>query len=660
MPNKYFGSERQVKAHLLRAKGLAGEVLDLRDDVQRAFDAIAADVSGGGGGKFIFDPGATQNGPVYGDWAELMAVIASLPHGFNPTITFMANFTIPLTGMPVDGWNQNEGYWYADILATGGTVVTISDGVKIANLSRISNGLVVNGTSSSSVFEFTQHTALGDPWVMVVGEGAALFNTGTAPMIVSPGVPGVQRYVVLSFNLASTRVGPPGTAPYAEMFGEDVFVCNQFNPGYYGAPYDDFVTTTSPTATLVYQIGVDATLPTLNHWAGNPPLVFNGAKAEFLTYDDTVQAPPIGETNVQAALDHFKSCAGRSATLVYRPGVASAGPVVFDDWAALWAACLLLEGPVDIQIDNTIVSPAVMPAGTYDMAQVTLRGMLDAAVPTALLLEDGVVIQNIRTIMDVLEVTAEATTTPAFTLESGSILVLGRGVTIKSGNKTGLVPAVVANDGAAGASIIVMYIGSSIGSGQNDVRVDALVDGLMVVVLEGMGEIPDQSFVGLGVLQLLLFGPSALVGFSALPPSQPGVGTFVVYNPKGSKGGSKESSFVETLSLAAPKTFLPLGYALTSTILSPGRLVIDGDTLGTLVVEVTGGGAANTGLTLTVEVEVAGVPVPGSQVVVDAETGGFLVASFLVGLNPGNVWCLSATASAPLAAPVTAIRCTLL
>ncbi len=73
------------------------------------------------------------------------------------------------------------------------------------------------------------------------------------------------------------------------------------------------------------------------------------------------------------------SVAGNSRAaefLVYRPGSGLSGPTVFEDWVALYARLQILRlannGGGCYTID-TGDSPATIPAGTYDMTNVSLR-----------------------------------------------------------------------------------------------------------------------------------------------------------------------------------------------------------------------------------------------------------------------------------------------
>ncbi|MHB8107964.1 MAG: hypothetical protein ACYDH4_11150 [Candidatus Cryosericum sp.] len=55
-----------------------------------------------------------------------------------------------------------------------------------------------------------------------------------------------------------------------------------------------------------------------------------------------------------------------AASIVYRPGGAAGGNV-FTSWASVMAAFATTQGPVTIAIDDSIITPAPVPVGIYDM-----------------------------------------------------------------------------------------------------------------------------------------------------------------------------------------------------------------------------------------------------------------------------------------------------
>lgn len=114
---------------------------------------------------------------------------------------------------------------------------------------------------------------------------------------------------------------------------------------------------------------------------------------------------------------------------VFQPGGAgSAGPVVFSDWATLDAAkeaARLAGGPspggiFEIKFDDSIVTPAVIPSGSYDFTNCVLSG------PARVDLADGMSCVGLRRIEDGLQIRNLNTVDPVdASLAAGDIITLG-------------------------------------------------------------------------------------------------------------------------------------------------------------------------------------------------------------------------------------------
>jgi hypothetical protein len=76
------------------------------------------------------------------------------------------------------------------------------------------------------------------------------------------------------------------------------------------------------------------------------------------------------------------------ATFVYRPGGVASGNV-YTSWSTLYAALSALPGPKWVEVDDSIISPAPIPAGSYNLDQVTLSGLSPSS---RLLFDDGATI----------------------------------------------------------------------------------------------------------------------------------------------------------------------------------------------------------------------------------------------------------------------------
>jgi hypothetical protein len=89
--------------------------------------------------------------------------------------------------------------------------------------------------------------------------------------------------------------------------------------------------------------------------------------------------------------------------LVFQPGGAQTGPVIFNTWAGLMAQLTTLRaasnggGRYEIEFDDTFTTPIVIPAGTYNMRDVLWTSSQYVAVHVA----TGVVLQKLRRVNNV-------------------------------------------------------------------------------------------------------------------------------------------------------------------------------------------------------------------------------------------------------------------
>jgi len=94
---------------------------------------------------------------------------------------------------------------------------------------------------------------------------------------------------------------------------------------------------------------------------------------------------------------------------VFQPG-GTASPGVYTTWASLYTAHQATPGRKVIVFDTSFVTPAVVPAGTYNMVNTVWRGraVLRTAV-TSVELVDGVLINNLEEMTEGLLVTSTST-----------------------------------------------------------------------------------------------------------------------------------------------------------------------------------------------------------------------------------------------------------
>jgi hypothetical protein len=129
-------------------------------------------------------------------------------------------------------------------------------------------------------------------------------------------------------------------------------------------------------------------------------------------------------------------------TFVFRPGELSPHGTIFNDWIALYRVFSQVEGPKVIQIDDSIVSPAVIPAGVYDLFNTALVGNINktpAGINTLCHLADGVQLARLGEVRNVLTVVSFSTSVPVRPLGDNDLLVIERGARIEN-DPTATVP----------------------------------------------------------------------------------------------------------------------------------------------------------------------------------------------------------------------------
>lgn len=356
----------------------------------RAWEPIGGGATTQSAYRFLFDEGVPQSGNVYGDFSQLMAVIASLPDRSLPEVIFVKDATIPLAGMPAGGWDMKMGTWSSYTTATGVVKVTIPDGVSIDNLADISNGLLVEcaPTSDYGVFKFSESAGL--PWVFIVSFGAALRNA--TPSNNALIVPTAADFVVLATALASFAAVAPSTGPLVRGAGGTI-IGSQNETGVYGWLPNDWV---DGVGTLIYQNSAGANEPTLSAWAG--------------------------------AVFSFDAPASR--TVIFRPGAMTNGNV-YGTWQEAVKAVERADGASSLFVDDSS-GPAV--------ADVDLNGhgllciySANPLLPVTLTIADGTVLSNIRKIGGSLVVFAEPSAlsplafagTKELAIEDAAVLRLG-------------------------------------------------------------------------------------------------------------------------------------------------------------------------------------------------------------------------------------------
>lgn len=211
-------------------------------------------------------------------------------------------------------------------------------------------------------------------------------------------------------------------------------------------------------------------------------------------------------------------------TFVFRPGDPNPTGNVYADWNALMARVAVIEGPKAIEFQNDFATPLV-PAGTYDLEDVTLQGDFTnlGGGPILVNLASGVVFQNLHHLRWNVLLNSLSTTVPVITTDNNAIVIeYGAGI---QNDAASTVPAIFVPVGANGP--IILTLGGTIGQfgGAATVTVDA--GATVFIGLGSFAGLANDVIVGAGSAQVVVFEQAAFVNTPA-NITQAGVGTLVV------------------------------------------------------------------------------------------------------------------------------------
>ena len=285
---------------------------------------------------------------------------------------------------------------------------------------------------------------------------------------------------------------------------------------------------------------------------------------------------------------------------MFRPGIAPDAPNVFDTWNGALEAAQSVEGVSVLQVDDSVQTPAVVPAGVHDVSGVTLIGTVEnfnlTGILTVLEIDDGGVLDGLFEVTNVLEIVSNSLSpvveAPAGALQT--ILLLSRGSTIRS--TTG-VPFY--DVGAAGILTPVLNLGGSLSTDAISIN-----GGVVAVICQDLCNVQSDAIVGpAGTLFFQLLGKGI-----GVDPVQPGFAGFVGGNFD-SAGG--DISFFSAGSIVAPGlSFLfpggtnPAGASVADAVPQGFQMMRDGFLGGASVVHQIPG-APNP---ITYDILVNGVP----------------------------------------------------
>jgi hypothetical protein len=144
---------------------------------------------------------------------------------------------------------------------------------------------------------------------------------------------------------------------------------------------------------------------------------------------------------------------GGGNVFVYRPGGVVGGNV-YDTWAGAYAAAVATGIPSKLIVDSSIISPAPLPAGVWDMSQIILSGTLLDFSLDELEAQDGAVLVNLFDMTDLVRLTS-VSSSPVIAPTGSSTLVVERGAQIQ-GSGTPII------DFSNGSGQILLILGGQI------------------------------------------------------------------------------------------------------------------------------------------------------------------------------------------------------
>lgn len=191
-----FFSDVPSKSHLLRGSGLGGEIRDLRNDVEAAFDRVFTSSSASGG--ILWAPDESGHASTF---EEVMAYVEASKSPF-PIYVRGTSQNSPYLDIPGNDEPYDfKGCWFEqrDLSRDAMDVVRFQQGAMLKNLSRAVGGLVLESVSDAPVLSWD---ASGNQYFFSAELSAALKNSGTAPMI---AVDTMKYFVFLMSDFVSIR-----------------------------------------------------------------------------------------------------------------------------------------------------------------------------------------------------------------------------------------------------------------------------------------------------------------------------------------------------------------------------------------------------------------------------------------------------------------------
>lgn len=220
-----------------------------------------------------------------------------------------------------------------------------------------------------------------------------------------------------------------------------------------------------------------STVYTFSGTQGIVSLVFTASSIRVSRSGTTGGLPSISIAAANSPSGGGSGGSGAGGTFVFQPGGGGTGPGVFEDWADLMTALndartvaggTQPTGQYLIEFDNSIVTPCVIPAGTYDMMGVTWVSRLQFSGVTNVTVSDDVSFTSFRNVDGLLDIEYVGDGPPPVAdLANFNVFILSKG----SINSSATTPFFQTSLAAAEATVIVLEKGASLG-GNGNVVVD--------------------------------------------------------------------------------------------------------------------------------------------------------------------------------------------
>ena len=351
-----------------------------------------------GGEGVLWKPGVPSSGNQVATWAEVQAAIA-VAHGL--VKVYVDSSVAPAIVTPGTTTDLARVTLAAVPGPIGNQTMQVPDTAVLQNLTRIEGALVLELTTTTGpALDYTNDNA-----VLLLSDGASIvLGAGTTH------VPTAHLFGLTFKDRAAFSNAAAPTVPFIALgVGSTLLLTELSNPA------------SSAISGNIVSGPVGSTVEYVADDTGRAPATFTGmlgtitvtmaSRAIAESYTDT--APLLGATNVQAAIDALKNRSGGSV-VVYRPGGVTAGNV-YQTWAALVAAAVLIQGPKTVFVDVTGApgdGNAHVPAGAWDLGPwVTFQGDPTVAQSTTLglVFDDGASLVKAPLAFEDLDIVSNAT-----------------------------------------------------------------------------------------------------------------------------------------------------------------------------------------------------------------------------------------------------------